>query len=331
MKALVYAGGVARLMDRAEPSPAPGEALVRPLLAGIASPDLAVLAGRVAFEGVLGHEVVGVVERVEGDAASRAAWQGARVVCTPWVACGQCDLCTRGLSPQCQSRTVMGLHRRDGCFAERFTIPTANLVEVPKSVSDDAAIFAGVVGGAVHAARVARFEGKPYITVLGDGASGLICAQVLAALNASVRLLGTNPAKFSLCEKWGIKHRHVHDVGQRRDQDVVVDCTNSPAGLELAMHLVRPRGTIIARNAPALVPLAGLVGAVPGPDLAPIVTNELHLIGAGAGSIRDGIDSLARGQVDTTSLISRRFRLADAPEALAWAKRPECVRAVLTP
>lgn len=329
MKAVVFEKAV-QVQDRSEPALAAGEALVRPLLAGIASADMAVLAGRVAFSGVLGHEFVGLVERVEGDAAERKRWEGKRVVGTPWIPCAACELCRRGLSAQCQERRVLGLHKRDGCFAERFAIPAASLVEVPKPVSDEAAVFAGVVGGAVHAARIARFEGKPYVTVLGDGPTALITAQVLTRLNASVRVLGTNPAKFSLCEKWGIRHRPVSEVGKRRDQDVVVDCTGAAEGLEMAMQLARPRGTVIARSTPALVPLTGLVGSPPGVDLSPAVCNELHVIGAGAGSIRDGVETLARGAVDVSSLVSRKFRLAEAIDAIAWAKRPEALRVVMT-
>ncbi|CAG0970028.1 L-iditol 2-dehydrogenase [Phycisphaerales bacterium] len=328
MKAVVFEKSV-RVEERGEPLPAPGDALVRPLLVGIASPDLAVIAGRVAFSGVLGHEFVGTVERVEADAAERKRWEGKRVVGTPWIPCAACELCSRGLSAQCQERRVLGLHRRDGCFADRFTIPAANLVEIPKAVSDEAAVFAGVIGGAVHAARIARFEGKPYVTVLGDGPTALITAQVLAKLNASVRVLGTNPEKFSLCEKWGIRHRPVSEVGKRRDQDVVVDCTGAAEGLELAMQLARPRGTVIARSAPAPVPLTGLVNSVKGVDLSPAVCNELHVVGAGAGSIRDGVEALARGAVDVASLISRKFRLGEAVEAIAWAKRPEALRVVM--
>ncbi|GJQ28636.1 MAG: alcohol dehydrogenase [Phycisphaerae bacterium] len=326
MKAIVFDSGSARLDERPDPAPAPGEALVRPTLMGIAPPDLAVLAGRVVFTGVMGHEGVGVVERVNADADTRAKWEGKRVVFTPWVSCGGCNLCARGLSPQCQARTVMGLHRRDGCFAERFTIPAANLVEVPKALADDAALFAGVVAAAVHAARVARIEGKPFVTVLGDGAEGLVTAQVLAALNASVRLLGETPARFTRCEKWGIKHRHVSEVGQRRDQDIVVDCSNTPAGMDLAMHLARPRGVIITRNAPALVPLAGLASRPAGADLAPVVCNELHVVGAGWGNLRDGVDLLARGGVEVSSLITRRNRLSDGVGAFRSAMQPDCVR-----
>ena len=71
---------------------------------------------------------------------------------------------------------------------------------------------------------------------------------VMAKLNASVRLVGRYSEKLAVCEKWGIKHRHVDDVGRRSDQDIVVDCTGSPDGLDLALRLVRPRGTVVLKT-----------------------------------------------------------------------------------
>jgi alcohol dehydrogenase len=328
MRALIFDGTAAVLRDSPVPTPVGGEALVRPLQMGITPPDLAVLDGRIAFTGIMGHEFVGVVEGVGDAGASR--WCGTRVVCTPWVPCAACETCTRGLGAQCPRRTVIGLHGRDGCFAERLCVPVANLVEVPKGVRDEVALFAHAAAAALHAARLVRFEGKPYVTILGDGVPGLVAAQVLASLNASVRLLGTNPARYTLCERWGIRHRHIDEVGRRADQDIVVDCTGQPAGLEVAMRLVRPRGTIVACSAPALVPLAGLKGHAPGADLSPVVCNELHIVGCGAGSLRDGIDALARGGIDTSPFITRRLRLADTGDALSLARHPDTLRVVMT-
>ena len=150
-----------------------------------------------------------------------------------------------------------------------------------------------------------RVDGRVYVTVLGDSAMGLMCAQWLASQNASVRLLGWDAARFELCEKWGVKHRHADDVGRRADQDVVIDCTSSRDGLKLAMQLVRPRGTILVRgSAPADV------------DLAPMADGELTLMGSRAGNLREAVQALATGRVDVLSLITRRIRLEDVPGVL---------------
>ena len=105
-----------------------------------------------------------------------------------------------------------------------------------------------------------------------------------------------------MCEKWGVKHRHVDDVGRRRDQDIVVDCTGDARGLELAMELVRPRGKLVLKS---------LTPGAPAPDLTPIVVNEIEVIGSYAGPVREAVAVLARGEIDVVSLISKRMTLED--------------------
>ncbi len=325
------------------------EALVRLTRAGISSFDVAVARGFVNFRGVMGHEFVGIVERIIDRAGtndiseSASAWIGKRVVGSKTIVCGRCERCRGGLSSHCTDRTVLGTHGRDGCFAERFLVPVANLAELPKGVSDDAGVFAQGVAAAVHAAKVMRLESKAYITVLGDGPMGLLCAQVMARLNASVRLLGTHPAKFSLCERWGVKHRHVAEVGLRQDQDVVVDCTGSASGVTLALRLVRPRGKIILKSAGMLVNDAGVAtgAALDGPkvgargvadggiDLSLAVVNEVELIGVRCGKIAEGVSALAKGEVDVSALVTGRSRLGDAVVALNEAADTRQIKVVL--
>ncbi len=331
MRALRFEKGTVRF-DAAStaPVPGPGEALIRPTRVCIGSADLAVAAGRVAFNGVMGHRFVGVVEKLHERATAEEskAWIGKRVVGSISIVCGKCERCRQGLSAHCQLRTVLGLAGRDGCFADRFTLPMVNLHEVPKSVPDDSAVFAEPLAGVLHAGHMLRIEGKPYVTVLGDGLTGLLAAQVLVKLNASVRLLGTNPDKLALCEKWGIKHRHIDEVGRRQDQDVIVDCSGSPRGLELAMQLVRPRGKIVLRTTPAPIPAPAL-SPERGVDLAPAVVNELELIGARCGRINDALELLAKNAVETASLITTRTKLDRAVEALRHAAMPEQVAVVM--
>lgn len=317
--------------DTPLPAARQGEAVIAPTRLGIASPDLGVIGGTFPFEGVIGHEFVGVVESVEptpGHDGHRAL-VGKRVVGSPTISCGSCDLCRHGLAQHCPTRKILGLKALSGCFAERFTLPIANLVEVPKGVHDDQAVFANAVAAAVHAAHMLRIEGKPYVTVLGDGVMGLLCAQVMARLNASVRLLGTQPAKFMLCERWGIKHRHVAEVGRRQDQDVVVDCTGSPRGLELALQLVRPRGKILLKAGPT--PMIGLAPGQEqhGADLALAAINEIEIIGSGPGRIAEGLHAIAKNTVEVLSMVSARFRLADALAAFKLAGVPEAVKVII--
>lgn len=333
MRAIRTDGATVTLDARAEaPVPGPGEALVRPTRLGVAASDLAAASGRWPFRGLLGHEFAGVVDRLwpEADKAERKRWEGKRVVGSINIVCGRCELCRAGLSNHCRERSVLGLHKRDGCFADRFTLPVRNLHEVPAGVDDDRAVFAEPLAGAIHAAQLVRLEGKPYVTVLGDGPEALLTAQVMARMNASVRLLGEHPERFTLCEKWGIKHRHASEVGRRQDQDVVVDCSGAAAGLELALRLVRPRGKVVLKT-PALPPAPAGDGSpiAPGADLAPLVANEIELLGARCGRLADALHELASGAVDVLSLITRRMRLDDGPAALRAAAEPTQIKVLL--
>lgn len=320
MNALVFDGQHLHFDLRyADPTPARSEAIIRPLKVGICSTDLEICRGYMNFTGVLGHEFVGIVESIDGD--ERPNLVGQRVVGAINAVCGNCDMCRRGLITHCRKRTVLGIDGRDGCFAERFTLPAANLVVVPDHVDDDQAVFAEPLAAALHAANQIQVEGKPFITILGDDRLGLLCAQVFAPLNASVRLIGKHADKMDLCEKWGIRHRSIDDIGRRADQDVVVDCTGSAAGFDLAMQLVRPRGTIILKT--TVAPTEREV------DLSPIVINEIEVVGSRCGNMTQAVNLLARQTIDVVSLITRRFKLTDGVDAFRAAAQSDSIKILM--
>lgn len=312
--------------------PGPGEALVRPTRIALAAADVAAATGPAPFVGVLGSEFVGLVERVGPDHDARAdarRWLGKRVVGAALIPCGSCDRCRSGLSQHCAARRVMGRAGRDGVASHRFLIPVRNLAEAPRAMPDDTAVFAQAVARAVHAAHIVRLEGRMYITVLGDGCLALLCAQLAARLNASVRLLGRRHARLELCARWGVRHRHVDEAGRRNDQDVVIDCTGSPDFLALATGFVKPRGVIVLAARPAQAANAD------GLDTAAVVENELSVLGCRGGVVAEGLSALASGRIDTAALAPRRFRLADALAAAQAAADPgpdnACVRALIEP
>lgn len=326
MRALVLDGqGKLRVEGRyKEPAAGDGEALIRPTRMGVCSTDLELCKGYMGFAGVLGHEFVGVVEAV--GAGVDKAWVGRRVVGEINCVCGGCDMCLAGLKEHCRKRTVLGIAGRDGCFAERFVLPAGNLHAVPDNVDDDRAVFVEPLAAALQVARQLTIEGRPYVTVLGDGRLGLLCTQVLARLNATVRCVGRHEAKLGLCEKWGIKARPLSEVGLWQDQDIVVDCTGSAGGLVTAMAMLRPRGTLVMKTtvAPGGLDKAGV-------DLSPIVINELNVIGSRCGPFGEALDVLSSEAVDVVSLISRRMKLGDGVAALEQAGRGGVLKVLLEP
>lgn len=321
MRALVHDTGRSFVdPDRPAPEPGEGEALLKPTRVAIGSADRAAASGRLRFSGVLGHQCVAVVQRVRpaGGRDHEASWVGKRVVVNPVEACGVCVRCKGGLGAHCPSRRVLGLHGRDGCFAELFTARVAALCEVPKAIDDDRAVFAVAAAAACHTIGACRFEGKTYVTVLGDGPIGLLCAQLAARRNASVRVLGQRPERLALCEKWGVKHRPLTEVGLRQDQDIVIDCTGDPAGLGVALGMVRPRGKVLLKTSPAPVPVSALApGAADGAiDLASAVINEIEIVGVSGGGVSEGLDAIARGLVDVLPMRQTGMLSVMTPEQL---------------
>src|SRR4029079_12144550 len=124
-----------------------------------------------------------------------------------------------------------------------------------------------------------------------------------------------------LCEKWSIRSRALGDITPRHDQDVVVDCTGSAAGFELAMQMVRPRGTIVLKST---------VAAGKPLNLSPLVIDEINVVGSRCGPFREAINALAEKQIDVASLIHRRMKLDQGEEATNVAARPGVLKVILT-
>lgn len=317
MRALVLDGTGVRFDPRAaEPDPALGDSLIRVRRAGICRTDLEILRGYSGFCGVLGHEFVGEVV-----SSPRPELVGRRVVGEINVVCGRCDLCLTGLSNHCRERTVMGIVGRPGCFADFVRLPSVNLHAVPAGIDDEQAVFVEPLAAACAVPKQVRVDDQTWVTVLGDGRLGLLCAQVLSLHGAPVRVVGRNPEKLALCEKWGVKARLLSDIVPRHDQDVVVECTGTAEGLVTAAAMCRPRGTVVLKSTVAKGAAA---------NWSPVVVDEITVVGSRCGPFREALSLLERRAVDVASLISRRYRLEHGVEALDHAGRRGVLKVLLT-
>jgi hypothetical protein len=156
---------------------------VRPTLVAIGATDLAVARGDGPLRGRPGPPVRRAWSSRFGPGVSEARWasgsRGKRVVGNINIASADDPLAQAGALEPRAGRRVLGLVNMDGCFADAFTIPVANLALVPEGVGDDAAVFAEPLAAAVHASRIVHLEGKGFVTVIGDTLSALLCAQVM--------------------------------------------------------------------------------------------------------------------------------------------------------
>jgi threonine dehydrogenase-like Zn-dependent dehydrogenase len=333
MRALVFDKSPVFDPRHREPGAEDGDTLLRVRQAGICATDLEICRGYMNFTGILGHEFVGeVVSSPEKELVGR------RVVGEINVVCGRCDLCLSGLSNHCRQRTVLGIFNRDGAFADLVRLPAVNLHALPDAVDDDQAVFVEPLAAAFQVLKQVKLDAKTWVTVLGDGRLGLLVAQVLRNAGVPVRVVGHHPQKLALCEKWQVRSRPQSEIVPRHDQDVVVDCTGSPGGLALAVQMTRPRGTIVLKSTFAAdrhSNPAGDGGGAGTPadqavNLAPVVVNEITIVGSRCGPFREAIRALTEKTIEIASLVHRRMRLEQGVEALALAARPGVLKVILT-
>jgi alcohol dehydrogenase len=301
--------------DIGAPSAGQDQALIRPTHVLIGASDLAVARGEVEFEGILGHQFVGIVE-----ACTDEKWLQKRVVGQIDIANPESELARRGLGAHDPDRAILGLRGRDGCLADAFVLETRNIVEVPEGVSDEHGALTLSIAQAIHAGQVAHIEGRPFVSVLGDGLIGLLCAQVMTSRNASVRLLSTRQDPLELSAKWGIKHRHLDQVGRRGDQDVVIETVGTSASFNDALRMVRPLGTVVVAGPP--IPIPGESSCI---DHTLIADKEIRVVGARSGSLNEAISAMTSGEIDLTGLITKRHKFDDAIGALRSAQDPSSI------
>jgi threonine dehydrogenase-like Zn-dependent dehydrogenase len=316
MKAICWDGDAVTL-DSSYPPPVPDPytAIVKVHLAGICSTDLQIFKGYMKFRGVPGHEFVGSVSQGPKE------WLGKRVVGEINFGCGKCELCARDLTRHCPNRTVMGIVNADGAFAEYVAVPAENLHPVPGSISDEQAVFTEPLAAAFEILRQIQISMGDEILIIGDGKLGSLCAQVLRLTGAKVTVLGKHRDKLELIKRAGVRTILLNDW-QPRLFDVVVEATGSAVGLELAISAVRPRGTLVLKST-----IAGAHQV----SLAPLVINEITLIGSRCGVFSDALEALDASQVSVVPLIEQVYPLEQGIEAIQHAARPGARKILLRP
>lgn len=317
MKALCFDGARVCLEDRPRPEPGPGEALVRVRMAGVCATDLEIVRGYAGHRGVLGHEMLGQVEACGSDPEV----VGRRVAAEINVTCGECERCLRGHPTHCARRQVMGIVGRDGCFAEYVVLPRANLHLVPDTVADEAAVFAEPLAAAFEILRQVEIGPGDRVAVLGDGRLGLLVAMALRHQGCALTVLGRHRHKLDRVAELGIP-TEVVGPGAERDMDVVVECTGSPEGLELALDLVRPRGSVVLKSTFARTPNV---------DTNRIVVDEIRVLGSRCGPFDVALAALADGRVDPRPLVDARYPLIEGPAALEHAARRGTLKVLVVP
>lgn len=317
MKALRYTKGKLALAEVAMPDD--GEVLVRVTKSGICNTDLEIVRGYAGFEGTIGHEFVGIVERA--DAPNLV---GKRVVGEINAGCGVCEKCVAGDPRHCSTRTVLGIVGRNGAHAEFLQLPSRNLFVVPDNVSDDQAVFVEPLAAAYGIIEQVEITPETSVAVVGDGKLGLLCAFALATKTKNVTMIGKHESKLAAGKKRGIDGVSLEKLTPAMAQhfDVVVEASGSESGFATALDLVRPRGKIVLKST---------FHGTPTWAASRVVVNEITIIGSRCGRFAPALDLLSSGAIQLDDLITDEFALSKGVAAMDRAAQKGVLKILLNP
>lgn len=316
MKAMCFDGKNIRYEEN-YPDPKPGEVLVRINLAGICGTDLEILDGYMTYNGILGHEFVGTVENAENTSLI-----GKRVVGEINAGCGSCESCEKGMDRHCLNRTVLGLLKRDGAFAEFLSLPEKNLHVIPDSITDEQAVFVEPLAAAFEIKEQVSLQPQWKVAVVGDGRLAQLIIRVLKLTCPNITCFGRHKSKFESLINIGVKIKIGIEKFDEQSFDLIVEATGSNSGFADTMKLIKPRGIVILKST---------IASRENLDLTPVVVNEITLIGSRCGLFKPAIDALATGMVSVDSMIDSTFPLEKFSEAIEHTKKPETLKVFLKP
>lgn len=306
------------------------EARIAVKYAGICGTDIAIYTGnyQVPLPLVLGHELVGVVEEVGDPQYSYLI--GKTVVAEINNTCISrrneklCPACFRGLPSHCLQRTVLGIIKAPGAFAEQVIVPCHNIHILPADISPiEIGVFVEPLAAAIQTFELTPLVRNTLVVVLGAGRLGILVALVSAHLGADTIIADRDVKKLDLARKL-IRDidtcstadadkfiRYIHQRSNQLGADIVVEATGNPQALALALNICRPRGTIALKSTPG----------VPQPvfDGTRTVVNEIRLQGSRCGPFDKAIQFIQTFKPPLTSLIAEIYPLHYITHALKQA------------
>ena len=320
MKAVVFDEELKLVEDYKKPELKKGEVLIKTRMSGICNTDLEITKGYMGYKGVLGHEFVGDVVEVYDDCNKN--WIGKRVVGEINCGCNNDSWCAKGLARHCPNRQTLGIWQKDGCFSEYFTLPVENLLEVPQSLSDEEATFVEPVAAAMEITEQLHIKPKDKVALLGDGKLGLCIALVLNALNVDLVHIGKHENKLEISRKAGVKTKLLKDLkdSDNKSFDIVIEATGSTGGFETSLALTKPRGVLVLKST---------IAAKEGLNLAPVVIDEITVLGSRCGQFEPALRLMCAKKLDIKPLISEIYPIDKALEAFEKNKQKDILKILL--
>ncbi len=340
MKAIVKREAAPGLSIETVPDPeiGPDEVLIRVRRAGICGTDLHIYEwdawsqSRIRPPRVLGHEFMGEVVEVGKLVENVSA--GDRVSAESHLVCGHCELCHTGNAHVCRDTQIIGVDR-DGAFAEFVSIPSTNIIPIPRSISDDHAAVFDPLGNAFHTVLHRDVSGH-VVTVVGCGPIGLFAVGIARAAGAaSVIAVEPHAERRALARRMGAElcldpgsddvESAIAEATRGYGSDVVCEMSGHPDGIRSAFRLCRNGGH---------VRLLGLPKGAVEIDLArDVIFKGLHVYGVVGrrmyGTWIEMRNFLASGLVDIDPVITHRLGFERFEEGIAAMREGEASKVVL--
>jgi L-iditol 2-dehydrogenase len=321
--------GKLELAEREVPRPGPGEVLVAVRSVGVCGSDVHYYQhGRIAdfvvtSPLVLGHETSGVIAAVgQGVDPGRL---GARVAIEPGTPCGHCTQCKAGRYNLCPDMRFYATPPFDGSLAE-YVISRSDLAfDLPDEVSDDAAALLEPLSVGIWATAKAQVGAGSRVLIAGAGPIGLVNAQVARSRGATaVTVTDIAADRLAAAERNGATAVVTAGDDPGDGYDAFIDCSGAPAAITAGVLALGPAGRAV------------LVGM--GPDtitlpFGPLQARELTITGTFryANTWPTAIALAATGAVQLDALVTGRFGLAEAEQALLSTSQPGTIKSVIEP
>ena len=313
MKAIRFHGvGDVRCEDVPQPSPAPGEVLIRVAYAGICGSDLHIFRKGMFVRHVpetMGHEFVGHV--VAYGVGVKGLTEGQTVIANPMVPCGACPSCAAGQYNTCDDLSFIG-ECRPGCFASYVALPAREVIPVPAGDLQHLALCEPLAV-ALNICERAKFSPGDRVAVLGAGPIGLLTIAAARALYgvSVIDAYDCAPERLRLAQKVGAAA-----VGAAppdgAQYDFMIDAAGVSATLQTGLRCLRAGGTLLV--------VSIFENPVNDFDINAVVAHQLSLVGCNVYEKRhlfEAAEAIASGKIAVEPLISAVYPPESCGEAFA--------------
>ncbi len=309
--------------------------LVRMTAAGICGSDVGIYHGTNAaatYPRIIGHEMVGVVEEINGD--GKGLQVGSRVIVNQVTSCGHCYPCSLGRGNVCDDLKVRGVHI-DGGYREYICVPAEDCYVLPDSLSDQDAVMIEPTTIAIQSCTRAQLGEDDMLLLYGYGALGSsilriarqLCPYIIVAdvVDSKLEAAKAAGAKYTINAQTEDFQAKVKEYTHGRGSTVSIDAACVKDSLMMLLQATGNAGRVITM---------GFSTAGTEVNQFLITSKELDVRGSRLQNKMFGkaIEMINQGKLDLTGAVSHTFPLTEAQKAFDFVDThdPSIRKVVLT-